>query len=386
MTEHPGLEILRQIIADKNLGFPEKPELAADLHTFEMPDGLGIQIRGLLRPILLRGHLVDIVVPWLLSICDGKKTLTEIINNCPSSCSSEDAVEALLLLFRKGVIGPSTAQKHSEASPVDETLRRQRLFWGRQLGLTRNNGSAVELSEKISQSKLLLIGNGLFGTVCYDLLTRAGFNDILVMEWGPDKIMSESLSESVVPAKTVLRPENSLEDASRNLNEYLPFIDLAIVALRNCGTPFFQQLNQLCLSHHRRWLYGHDRSAAIDIGPFVDPYSSACWTCMHLRQASSIDDAMSEALYDEEITVNPPNEQLRGESISMATLAASVLVEEAIRITTLISPPAYIDNVLRIDITGTFKSNKFRRVPRCPDCYRGKHERVFKDDESLTGV
>lgn len=382
MPESSDLEPFKRLLADKKLGFPDKPQVVRDLQFFAMPDGLGLQVRGLVKSILLRGRLAETLVPWLLSICDGKRTLAEIVSAAPDGVCAQDVADALFLLFKKGVIGVS----HAHIAPDnDESMRRQLLFWGRQIGMTRNNESAEQVAVKLMQSRLLFIGNGLYGTCVYDMLCRCGFNDFVVLEWGPDDFLSKTLA-SWTPQSTVLKLGSSLEQVRLALNEYLPEVDLLVLAVRNCGSAFFQQINQLCLSHYRRWLCSHDRAGTIDIGPFVEPYSSACWTCMHLRQVSAMEDAISEALYDEEITKNPPLDVLVGESITMATMAASMIAEEAIRIITVSRMPVFVDAVSTVANSGSFKTNRFRRVPRCPDCYRGKHERILKDSETFSDV
>ena len=384
MSEASELEPFRRFLNDKKLGFPTFPQVASDLQTFAMPDGLGVQIRGLPKPILLRGRLVESVIPWLMASCDGRKSLQDLLASRPAGCSPKDLADALMLLYRKGVLGDK--QESAAAGTADETTRRQELFWGRQLGVTRNNNEAAEIAAKIKQARILFIGNGLYGTVAYDLLRRSGFTDVVVLEWGPDAFMSESIASSASTPLQLVKLGPSLDESRLRLLELLPLNDLVVLAMRNCASNFFEQLNLLCLSHERRWLYSHDRSSAIDIGPFIDPHSSACWTCMHLRQVTAIEDAMSEAIYDQEISNNPPQQKLLGESLTLATLAASILLEETIRIVTVVNPPALFDCMISVDSAGNLKKNRIRRVPRCPDCYRGKHERILSDSESLTGV
>ena len=49
-------------INDPNLRFPEKFALIEDLDVFEMPDGLGLQLRGGATNLVIRGQLAMLAV------------------------------------------------------------------------------------------------------------------------------------------------------------------------------------------------------------------------------------------------------------------------------------------------------------------------------------
>src|SRR5271168_4287799 len=122
-------------LLDRNLRFPTRPKIVSDLHFFDMPDGLGVQIRGLEKPVILRGELAEDIIAWLLDSLDGTRDREEIIKRRPPNCSMESAVEALLLVFRKGLIHEAEEQiiRTETKADHDEVLHRQLLFWGRQV-------------------------------------------------------------------------------------------------------------------------------------------------------------------------------------------------------------------------------------------------------------
>ncbi|CAN5460516.1 hypothetical protein BH10CYA1_BH10CYA1_27670 [soil metagenome] len=372
MSEHPDIMTALAPFADRNLQFPNKPKIVDDLTIFPMPDGLGAQVRGLDKTIIFRGKLVDTAIKWLLSSLNGTLTPEEIVTSRPAACSPADIAEALLLLFRKGVIcETASAEANAGVKADDEIMRRQILFWGRQVGATRSNKNGEQTLQKLRNQKIVLLGNGLFGAAAYDLLTRSGCEIEAVLDWNSDRFLSQSIVE--LKPKVLRSLDDSQSGAEAALNEWLPVADLLVTALRNTPSSLLESVNRLCIRHDCKWLHGHDNSSTVEIGPSIDPYATGCYSCMRIRQTSTHDYAIEEAMYDAQLNQKQSGDEPLGESIASATLAASILCEEAIRILTIIQIPAYHNAVLTLTRDGAFELNRFKRLPKCPDCYRGKH-------------
>jgi thiazole/oxazole-forming peptide maturase SagC family component len=166
----------------------------------------------------------------------------------------------------------------------------------------------------------------------------------------------------------------SVEAAGRTLRAWVPFADLVITATRNGCAKLFREVNKLSLEHRRPWLRGNFDGSDLEVGPYVNPYNSSCYRCLELREASAMDAAIEERIYQDRLA----NEDLAGkqaplgEALFTATLGASILVGEVIRIITNIAPPTLLDHVLQVStVTGTMETTQILRLPRCPECYQG---------------
>lgn len=371
-----------QPFKDRNLRFPSRPQLVPDLHCFDMPDGLGIQVRGGEQTFVLRGPLVESVIPWVMKAVDGNRTVEELIANRPETISASEASQALLIVFKRGLI------QEAEGKPVPEDgfLAKQKLFLGRNLGTTRKNANSEEAVAKIANKNVLLLGSGLFGALTLEAFLRSGCQNIVSLDWEADEFLTsaypqEQFGSVIVERKTL---GQSIDKAAKELRHAVAAVDMVVTATRNAPQQLFEIINQICIEHQRKWIRANDTSDGIEIGPYVEPFYSACFSCMIARQACSLDQAIEEELYQQHIAEKPVLDALKGESIAAATAAAGHLCGEVIRVLTEIHKPAMEGTVLTIGVNGGTSTHRFRRVPRCVDCYKGGRLKASEQTLSLT--
>jgi bacteriocin biosynthesis cyclodehydratase domain-containing protein len=366
------IHTLRAMLEDRNLRFPAKPRLIQDINVFRMPDGLGIQFRGAQAPVILRGRHAEAALAFLLPALDGTRTLDDFIVQCPSDVTQATLLKTLALLHTKGLLSSAGDEK---PEPSDETMRRQLLFWGRKLGVTRNAGSQSEVQGRLAGSRLVLLGTGLFGAALYDILVRTGCINIDVLDWDDDGLLAEALANQPVPPQRLVHlAPTSVEEAARNLGPMTSECDLLLTATRNAPAELFRAVNRLCLEQNKPWLRANDDGTNVEIGPYIRPFRSACYTCMAMRLASAEDLAVEEHLYQQHLAEARPAgiTSPRGEAIPAATLAASLVAMETVRILSGLAATSLLNAVLTMEpVTGVFRTNRFLRVPRCPECYRG---------------
>lgn len=363
-------------LADPTIRFPPRPALVPDLSIFDMPDGLGVQFRGAETPVVIRGRLAQQALSFLLPRLDGSSSVEDLLAACPDDLPKETLLKTLLLLHTKGLLVDATSPGAMAPGGQDDVLGRQLLFWGRHLDLTRSARSAAEVQRRISSVGLVLVGTGLFGVATYDLLTRSGATDVRVLAWNDDGLLHAALVDALQqPREIVHLQTTSVGDATRTLRGWSDTADLFITATIDAPNALFRALNRVALQRRVPWLRGAMSGSQLEIGPYVCPYESACFTCMELREASMQEGAIEEQLYQEHLAEERPAAErvLMGEALWVASLAASLLVGEAVRVVTGIAPPTLTDAVTRVSpIGGKMQTNRFRRVPRCPDCYRGE--------------
>lgn len=383
-----------ELLKDPGFGFPARPRFVPDLDIFCMPDGLGIQVRGSKSPVVLRGKFFAGIDSWL-NLLDGSRTLEDLLKSCPDELAKGKAADLLVALFRKGLLAPGETPPEwlrnriagvAGAPEGDEVLRRQMLLWGRKISIAGNDTFAEGVQHKLLTQSVALMGSGIFGVTTFDILNRSGCMSMQAADWSGDGFMADSISGGLdIKTGTVARLGNSIDEAANWLRKVLPNVDLLVTATRNAPDKLFQAVNALCLGHKCQWLRGNDDSSDIQIGPFVAPFRSACFACYALRRTSTAEYAIEEELYQQHLADNAASLHNvgQGESISHATAGGAILAGEAIRIITMISPPLALNAVLTVTFGGTFELSPFMRVPRCPECYRGKTSTTLEPTKSI---
>lgn len=375
---------------DRNLNFPDRPCLIPDLRFYEMPDGLGIQVRGGESPCILRGEVAQKAITWLLQVLDGSLTIEEIFSRCPESITGEQLARALMVMFRRGLFA---SQSDSFAQcDNDKVMKKQLLFYGRRLGVTRAHLIPESVHSKIAPLRLALIGNGLFGTVTFDVLERSGFGNILAIDWSSDGFMRDNIAQVRQQSAGSNSSIDKIAVLSRNtdllhetLDDVLPSVDFLVCATTTGSKKAFEIINRLCLRHSVTWLRGNDDGSCIEIGPLVIPYISACYQCLVLRRIASAEQAVEEELYEEELSRTGDLLAHQGESLPEASIAGGLLSAEVVRYAGKVALPSFENSVLRITTGGAFLRDSILRVPRCPQCYRGAIETSVESGPGLAG-
>jgi bacteriocin biosynthesis cyclodehydratase domain-containing protein len=254
-------------------------------------------------------------------------------------------------------------------------MRRQLLFWGRKIGVTRSASSAQEVQRRLETSRLVLIVTGLFGAATYDLLVRCGNCPAAVLAWDDDEWSAAEWTRAPLSPQHLIRlSSTSVDEVGQSLWPLAENTDLVVVAARHAPADLYRMINRICLDRGCPWLRANEDGWQIEIGPYVRPHNSACFRCMELRQASAQNFAIEEHLYQEHLArLRPAGETLpAGEILPITTLAASLVALEVIRIVTGLAAPTLLNAVLTVDpLSGNFQSNRILRVPRCPECGPG---------------
>lgn len=362
---------------DPVLRFPERPSLAPDLLVFEMPDGLGFQFRGVRTPVLIRGSVAQRLLPWLLPLLDGTRDIQSLVESRPEGVTVSGIANVLHYLHVKGIIVASDSrperQSSLDAATIDKNhLSRELLFWGRQVGITRANDSGSDIFEKITTASIVLVAEGLIGRITADLLSRQGCGSIRVLDRSSDEKQGVAV-EGAVSANVFVEKIGRDDDDTlyRRLEELVLTTDLVVAVLRVTPSATFERINRICLRNKKDWIRVHDDGAAIQLGPYVRPGETACFTCMRSRRVSASDNAVEDELFERHLLELEHPVKLQGENLIASTCGASLLCSEVLRALTLVAPPVLNDATLTVSIEGAIVRNEFRQVPRCPDCYLG---------------
>lgn len=369
LDSDPATHQLLNQLFDPNIRFPDRPRFVDDINMFEMPDGLGFFVSGFEAPVVLRGRFAHSAIAYLRPLLDGTHTVEQLLITASPDLPVHVLIRTLLVLHSKGLLS-------SEASTAgyngDEIGRRQLLYWGRHLAMTRSASSAREIDHRLASATILLIGTGLFGTAVADLLSRTGIGAINVGAWDDDGTLNAAndmphVSSSMLTTTDTDQAISAIEDLAEG-------VDLLITATCDAPRALFEEINELALATRTPWLIGNTAGSAVELGPLVLPYETACYTCLLLRQRSADPLAVEHEIHEttKQIQRRAGQRNIIGESVWASTQAASFLVGEAIRVLTGIAPPTMTDATIRVlPISGILETNEVLRVPRCPACYRG---------------
>ena len=349
-----------------------------------MPDGLGLQLHFGDLPVVLRGSLAESSFEFLRGHLDGTRSLDELGAAVPENLPLPTVLRTLRLLHTKGLIVDGIANDEARltwrAEP-DPVIGRQLLFWGRHVGGTRAASSGAQIQSRLGHATVVLVGAGLFGAATADLLTRSGCGEVRLLAWddGPAESadgvrMLDAMTTSVIqPAASVSAGPETLAVLTATLRDWAPEADLIVTATRNAPDQLMELINRLSQQTATPWLRGNLEGSAIELGPYVQPHASACFSCLRLRSRSADPMAIEHELdhADRMKETNPQGLPPLGESLFGATLGASHLTGEVIRIITGIAVPALLNRVKTISpSSGEERINNVARVPRCPECSR----------------
>jgi bacteriocin biosynthesis cyclodehydratase domain-containing protein len=359
---------LLSVLADPNLGIPVQPTITPDIAVMTLPDELGVQIRGLPEPLILRGRVCEAVVQYLFTALDGTRDLRDLLAERPPTIADHVVLRIVWLFHRKGVVVQASVNR--DAKP-DESERRQRLFWGRNLSVTRAHESADDVQAQLEAAHVVIVADGLFGAATIDVMQRSGIANLQAVLWDDNPKLFDGVVTS--PGSLTVPGRMDIVGLSEALEPLLADADLLMSATVNASAKLDIALNNIALDKRVPYLRGALVEDRLDIGPLVLPYESACMECMLAREASVQETPIEEELYQRWRAVPrgarpvPPV----GEPLYAAAAGAGLMTGEAIRTLTSLQPVAVVNAVRTMFIaTGETTVNRFLRVPRCPRCYR----------------
>src|ERR1700733_14665054 len=94
----------RATLADPNFRFPQRPKLPDDAFVYVMPDGLGVQVRGVVEPTIIRGKQASEAIRFISSISAQGLSLPEILKAAPATIRESAILRAFVILHSRGLI------------------------------------------------------------------------------------------------------------------------------------------------------------------------------------------------------------------------------------------------------------------------------------------
>ncbi len=281
---------------------------------------------------------------------NGSANLDQILSECPPDLSVASLARCLYQLHERGILVDGTAGTSTPPHLGNQAAGSRRLYWERHLNVTGYNTSAEEVESRIANSHVLVVGGGAFGESTSELLRAAGVCVIHVSGMRPGDNPS------------ILKIEQELNGSSS-------LLDITILATRHSSSAYLSGVNLILMRFGMPFMFGNEFADGYDIGPLVLPYSSGCYECMRLRGISMNQAAIEEELFQKHLDAHAHRDYLLGEFATAASLAAAVMVNDAIRVLSKIGTSGFLESALRFNpVVGVPVLNRFQRVPNCPSC------------------
>ncbi len=326
-AEHMG----RVVLFDPQFAMPQRPHFPRDLMVVPLKDGLLIE--GAADQQVLRGKATKRLLPLLLPLLDGKRTLKEVVQAIPDA-PPKLIFDMIALLYTRGLL------EDSAADPVEfdaEGVNPQVLsYFRRNVDTTRVNHSALQSLERLASAQIAVMVYGTYAQearveICAQL-QQTGIGMVRDLEWGTDLGI---LLEQQADRRLVVVLVDGYEDQA-----------------------LFQNLDEQCARYSIPWLRaGIDLKRQVaEMGPYFERGETACYRCFARANA--------------EVVEEPGG--LEGSHLrqQFATrLWAQMLVLEAVYLLSRIAPPTAGIHVMQYHLENWSNQRiDYPRLPGCPTC------------------
>lgn len=317
---------------DPQFAMPRKPFFARELVTVPLADGLLVDGTG--DQQVLRGKATQTLLPRLLPLLDGTRTLDQIVEELPN-LPRESVTNAVALLYTRGLLEDSAVDPEEPAlKEIDSQIL---AFFRRHVDVTRVNHSSLEALARLAHARVALYA------------------------FGPNADEACALAEKQL-RQTGLRHIRTLEqnDDPGAAFESLPGKRLVVVLITGPDDRArLQEIDDACARQHIPWLRASIYPAAqsAELGPYFERGETACYRC-YARSAFPLAEEDRAGVAD-----NQHDERLD------TRLWTNMLVVETIYLLSRISFLATGLNMTRYNLR-TWETQRLRlpKLPGCPLC------------------
>lgn len=361
-----------EFFLDPNVRFPEYPKLIEGISIYDAPYGLGIQFRGGPKKLIIKGKFASEIFTDLKEKITGTFSLEQLLNDVGSRHDINEVATILKLLHAHNLLINAAISSPTNTSPY-QFSKNQVAFFSRTIGRTGFQVKGEDAAQTILNSKILLIASdGLIPSLMYNL-DLAGFPNIGLFYYS--RIAdAESNFQQFFPNPLLTNTNISKLDEQKILNilhtkaEDYQYI---VVAFENPSQSFLISINEFCINRNIPAIFIVAFENSFQIGPFVVPKASACYTCSVLRMNSYNNDSVYDNIFQDNLTklnIIVDKDIVGFDQISV-NIATGILIGDLTKIVTGHSLPMLVNQVLLYDsIGGLFNQCPLIRVPGCSSC------------------
>ena len=320
----------RAVQFDPQFALPHCPHFPAEFVTIPIADGLLIDGGDELQ--VFRGRATKVLLPRLLPLLDGTRTLQQIAENLPD-ISFQAIYNALSLLYTRGLLEDSAADPITNGENVNpQTLA----FFRRYVDNTRVNRSALQAQARLQQTEVIVFTFGPNAQETSVLLTS------LLRETGVSHVEAVSCKLSYTELSEFMR-------AGQQNKLIVAFVE------GEDDRAFLGGLDDICAEVGIPWL----RAAFYDdqhleLGPYFERGETACYRCFTRAIQAKRDTTP--------INITDVSTKL------LSRIALNLLAVETIYLLSRIASPATGLAVMRYDLAN-WQTQRLH-FPKLPGCIR----------------
>jgi bacteriocin biosynthesis cyclodehydratase domain-containing protein len=306
---------------------PDRPYLKPWYRLAQSDDRLVLEYGH--ATVVLEGKAVAMLLPLLLPMLDGRRTIDEI-NQHVGEDAAPAVANALTVLTERGVLTDGPPLPEDTPTPVTETAH----FLS---ALSGDGRTVTESEEVLSQATLAVVGTGPTAREIAMLLSVAGVTQLTVVDW---KQTAESASADLVVVAPEPEELGELESWNRRAVE--------------SGTPWLQALP-------------FDGHMAV-VGPLYVPGETCCYECYRRRRAANVSYPTDDywALEDSPASYPSPP-PMRHMVAGLAAMFALQWLSD--RAAGRASQPVATMHALEWAPSVEVSRHRVYRVPRCQVCF-----------------
>lgn len=279
--------------------------------------------------IVLEGRAVQTLLPVLLPLLDGRRTVDEI-NEVVGRAAAPAVAHALTLLDERGLLIDGPALPESMTEPAADTVH----F----LAATTHARRLDDPAQLLARVKVAVAGAKPLGDEIADLLRASGLTDVSQPDW-------TSVDASAAPHLVVAAPTPP-------------------------ELPRLEEWNRRALAARTPWLQVLPFDGRMTaIGPLYVPGETACYECYRRRRAANVAYPVADYWALEASPASYPSPPpLRHMAVGLAAMLALQWLSDRLGNEAQSRVPATM-HALTWSGTVQLDSHPVHRVPRCPVCF-----------------
>ena len=238
------------------------------------------------QTFFLRGEALYPVVTALVPLCDGKRTLKEIVSGFPDK-SHETLIALVLTLLNRGIL----KDQPTEADvPLSDAIRER--FSAQIEFIDHLADRPLERFATFRQSRVLLAGSGLSYATCAASLVRYGLESLSLLPNGEPSPAKHEIAKAI---ESIEKAGASVSVAEFDVasSDFAPLVNnAALVAYCSdqSNMSVLVRLNRECCRARRPLLPGFVFGERSLMGPVLAPTFPGCWVCGLFRLSEEVMD------------------------------------------------------------------------------------------------
>ena len=345
--------------SDPQMQIPPYPRLSEDyLKLWYNSDMLIVE--GGLSEVVLRGRSVRSLLPQLLPLLDGCRTIAEI-TACVRGFKDKAIHDALTLLYMQGLLEDGRAGRDKMSTSQLTAYGSALKFYSRYIDFTRASKGRYDLLHALQSKHVLLSATGSATLPFVSALAELGIGEITVIA---NDVLANTLTALSFPCTTIHVLNRSDDDVGpEKIADHLaaaerPY-DLLLLLTDRPSPLWLRALNQAAIAFELPLLRCLIGPASVELGPTVFARQSGCYECARLL--GLLDEPEAEAA---SAAVEAQSELSSEETLGVHQAALLVLA-----LLTKFLPIKSGDTLLRLNPESmTFDSHAVYLLPGCPVC------------------